>query len=370
MSSESAVREGRISESPARYTMREVRSVESEQWNSWLENAPGGGDFRQIYEWGELKRDWGWTPVRLVLEREGSIKGVGQFLFLSTPTTGKLMYCPRGPWIPWDDDDAVLTFLRGVLTVAQRERAHTVKIESEVLEQNERVKKLLRDFGFTPSRYTPQFKTTLVFDLTQSEDQLLANMKSKTRYNVRLAAKKGVVVREDNSEEALEAFYELTRETSQRDGFPMRAREYYFKVWSVMLSAGRAHLFLASHDGDLLAGNLAFTFGGKCWYMYGASSNQKRNLMPMYLVQWEVMRWAKRQGMKWYDMVGVPKPENLNEGDSMWGLYRFKSGFGGEVRDFIGAYDLKLRPIKAQFWYRIEPTYYRLYKRLTGDIYY
>ena len=104
--------------------------------------------------------------------------------------------------------------------------------------------------------------------------------------------------------------------------------------------------------------------------MGGASSDEKRNHMPTYLLQWEVMRWAKKRGMTYYDMVGVTHPENLNPDDSLWGVYKFKVGFGGEISDFLGCFDLPVRPARATGWYRLEPVYYRLFQKLKHNIFY
>ncbi len=352
------------------YTMREVRSATQAEWDAILEAAPGGGHIFQSHEWGEFKRQRKWKPVRLVLERDGEVAGAGQFLVLKTPVPGKLMYAPKGPWLPWDDEEAVRTFFRGVLTVAEREGAHTVKIEPEVTEERKDVKALLSDIGFTKARYDLQFKTTMIIDLSPSEDQLLKNMKEKTRYNIRLAARKGVRVVEDNSAEAQEAFYQMMQQTAERDGFGLKPREYYMDVWKAMYDAGRAHLFFAEHEGERLAGLLAYTFGGKYWYKLGASTNEKRNLMPTYLLQWEVMRWAKSQGITYYDMVAIPNPNELNENSTMWGLYKFKVGFGGEIAEFLGCLDLRVKKVRAAAWYNFEPLYYRAYVRLFHNNYY
>jgi lipid II:glycine glycyltransferase (peptidoglycan interpeptide bridge formation enzyme) len=354
-----------------RLAMREARSANRAEWDAWLERSPGGGHILQSHEWGEFKRTRGWTPIRLVLERDGDVVGAGQFLLYNTPLVpGKLMYAPKGPWLPWDDAEAVRTFFGGVRTVAEREGVHTVKIEPEVTEQQAEIKRLLGDIGFQKARYDLQFKTTMVVDLHPSEDELLARMKEKTRYNIRLAGRKGVEVAEDNSPEAHEAFYELMKLTAERDGFKLRPYSYNEAKWEAMSEAGRSHLFFATHEGEKLAGMLLYTFGTKYWYMTGASSNEKRNLMPTYLLQWEVMRWAKAQGITYYDMVAVPNPDNLREDDSLWGVYRFKAGFGGEIKEFLGVLDLPVRKVRASAWYRFEPVYYRAYRKLTGDVYY
>jgi lipid II:glycine glycyltransferase (peptidoglycan interpeptide bridge formation enzyme) len=176
---------------------------------------------------------------------------------------------------------------------------------------------------------------------------------------------------EDNSPEAREHFWRLFEQTAERNGFVIRRpRDYQFAAWQAMENAGRAHLFFAMHEGDRLAAMLVYTLGRKYWYMLGASTNYKRNLMPSHLLQWEVMRWAKQRGFTSYDMVAVPSPDDLNETNSLYGVYRFKAGFGGEIEDFVGCLDLPVKTIRAKLWNLIEPTYYRLHLRLKGDIYY
>jgi peptidoglycan pentaglycine glycine transferase (the first glycine) len=356
-----------------RYVVTEKGGVSRSQWDGWLEDSPGGGHILQSHEWGELKRRLDWEPVRLVLERDGEVTGLGQFLVYDTPLVpGTLWYCTKGPWLPWEDEEAVCAFFEGVRKVAERQGAHTVKIEPEVLEQQTRVKELLQTLGFRRFRWDLNFKTTMVVDLGPSEEDLLASMKGKTRYNIRLAAKRGVEVVEDNSLEARERFWGMFEQTAKRNGFMIRRpRDYNFAAWRAMYDAGRAHLFFAMHEGDQLAAMLVYSFGHKYWFMLGASTNEKRNLMPSHLLQWEVMRWARQRGITRYDMVAVPSPDNLDdESNSLHGVYRFKVGFGGEIEDFVGCLDLPVKRVRAELWNRIEPAYYRLHQKLKGDIYY
>jgi peptidoglycan pentaglycine glycine transferase (the first glycine) len=357
----------------APHTTRELRSVTQAEWDSWLWGSPGGGHVLQSYQWGEFKRRLGWRPIRLVLEREGEVVGLGQLLAYNTaPVPGVLIYCTKGPWLPWDDEEAVRAFFEGVRSVARREGAHTVKIEPEVPEQRKDVKALLEEVGFRKARYDLNLKTTLIVDLSLPEEAVLARMKSKTRYNVRLAARKDVEVVEPEFEEGWETFYEWMKATSERkeDYVLRRSRDYLHAVMRAMHDAGQGRLFFAEHEGTPLAGMYVFAFGEKYWYMYGASSNEKRNLKPNYLLQWEVMRWARRRGLTRYDMVGVPKSEDLDESSSLWSVYKFKEGFGGEISDSLGCYDLPVKRIRAAAWYKLEPVYYRLYYKLKNNVFY
>ena len=356
-----------------RYTTREVNGATKAEWDGWLESSPGGGHILQSYEWGEFKRRYGWKPVRLVLERDGEVVGVGQFLSQSTPfVPGKMMYCTKGPWLPWEDEQAVRIFFEGVRAAAEREGAHTVKIEPEAVEQQTRVKEHLSKIGFRKFRWDLQGKTTMTVDLSQTEEELLANMKGKTRYNIRLATKKGVRIVKDDSPEGLDHLHRMVKETAERNGFGIyRSDDYASSSWRTLREAGKAHLFFATHEGERLAAIFITTLGRKYWYTTGASVNHKRNLMPTYALQWEVMRWAKEHGFTHYDMVGVPKPENLeNENDPWYGVYKFKVGFGGEIEDYIGCFDLPVKRARAELWNRMEPVHYRLRMRIKHDIFY
>jgi len=356
------------------YTTKEARRVTRVEWDGWLRDSPGGGHVLQSYEWGEFKRRLGWRPVRLVFERDGAVVGLAQFLAYDTGpfVPGALWYCTKGPWLPWDDEEAVRAFFEGVREVARREGAHTVKIEPDVLEEQKDIKTLLGEIGFRKARYDLNLKTTLVVDLSLSEEELLARMKAKTRYNARLAARKGVEVVEPEFEEGWATFYEWMKATSERkeDYVLRRSRDYLYGVMRSMHDAGQGRLFFAEHEGTPLAGMYVFTFGEKYWYMYGASSDEKRNLKPNYLLQWEVMRWAKERGLTHYDMVGVPKPEELNESSSLWNVYKFKEGFGGELVDSLGCFDLPVKKTRAAAWHKLEPVYYRLYYKLNNNVFY
>lgn len=353
------------------YRVREVRGATREEWNGWMQTSPGGGHVFQSHEWGEFKRNLGWEPVRIVLECEGEIAGAGQFLlYKTTPVPGSLMYSSKGPWLPWEDEAAVRTFFEGVRDVAGREGAHTVKIEPELFVQQEDVRALLDDIGFHKFRWDLNHKTAWIVDLRPSDEKRMASMKKDTRYGVRRARKEGVEVVQDDSPEAREAFWEMFEHTASRKGFWYRPREYQFAAWQAMYDAGRAHLFLAEHEGERLAGSLVYTFGEKCWYFQSASTEEKRNLHPTYLLQWEIMRWARERGAKLYDMMAIPSRAEMDENHPLYGVYKFKVGFGGEMADYVGCLDLAVKPFQARAWNRIEPTYYRLYRKAKGDLYY
>jgi peptidoglycan pentaglycine glycine transferase (the first glycine) len=354
-----------------RYAVLERGDTTRSQWNAWTEGSPGGGHLLQSYEWGEIKRALKWRPVRLVLQREDEVVGVGQFVTYSTPLVpGVLMYCPKGPWLPWEDEEAVRTFFRGLLHVAIRHRAHTIKIEPEVTEDSTRTKELLAEIGFKKFRWNVNHKMTTTVDLELPEDELLANMKKGTRYGVRRAIREGVKVVEDNSPGARDVFWRMHGEMVDRKNFWSRPHSYYSVVWKAMEDAGRSHLFFAEHEGDRLAAALFYTFGRKCIYMLGTSKKEKRELQPAYALQWEAMRWAKQRGITRYDMWGISKLDKPYKDHPLYGVSKFKAGFGGGIENFLGCLDLPVSRVRARAWDGVEPLYFRAYQRLKGDVYY
>lgn len=358
------------------YTVREFGEADKQRWDEYLLGAPGGGHVLQSHQWGEFKRYQGWSPLRLVLERDGEVAGAGQFLLRSTlpAVPGKLMYASKGPWLDWSDEEAVRSFFQGAADIARREGVHTLKIEPEVHSDRTEVREMLGRMGFGKARYDLNFADTIIMDISPSEEELMKGMTGKnTRYNVRLAGRKGVEVSEpDSFDWAFDTFWRWMEDLSdQKEGYHLwRPREYYRRMMEAMSETGQGKFFFAYHEGKPLTMVYNFAFGDKMWFMLGASDRGNRKLKPTYLLQWEVIRWARERGIAHYDMVGIPKPEDRHEEDPYYGVYRFKKGFGGEVVEFMGCMDLPVRPRLAAAWYRLEPLYYRGYYRLKGNIFY
>jgi len=199
-----------------------------------------------------------------------------------------------------------------------------------------------------------QFRNTVLLDLENSEEDLLMAMKSKTRYNVRLAGRKGVSIRRGGMDD-LDMLYAMYAETAIRDGFAIRSKDYYLTVWQTFLASEMLTPLIAEVDGNPVAGLMLFTYCKTAWYIYGMSKDEHRNLMPTYLIQWEAFRLAKDKGCTVYDLWGAP--DEFKPDDSLWGVYRFKKGLGGQVVRTIGAWDLPLRPwvfkLYAQVWPRV-----------------
>jgi lipid II:glycine glycyltransferase (peptidoglycan interpeptide bridge formation enzyme) len=210
---------------------------------------------------------------------------------------------------------------------------------------------------------------TVVIDLTAREEDLLAAMHKKNRYNIRLAERKGVRVAA-GSASRMHEWYELYRETAARDAITIHARQYYERLFELADEdeATRVRLYLAEHDGDLLAGIVVVIHGEGATYLYGASSNAKRNLMPNYALQWHAILDAKRCGCAWYDLFGIPPADEPIH--PMHGLYRFKTGFGGSIVKRLGAWDVVLAPVRARLYRgaeRLRDLYFhRIRRTLSG----
>jgi peptidoglycan pentaglycine glycine transferase (the first glycine) len=337
-------------------TIDNVEVTSRSTWDTTLASLPNP-HVLQTWDWGDFKSRWGWRPTRLLLKKNDQPVAAAQILQRRLPRIPlSVTYVPKGPALDYDNIQLLEEVLSALERWATRQGTLFVKIDPDVwvgygtgssppLPQAKAVLETLSDRSWRQSAEQIQFKNSVIVDLKPDEHELLARMKSKTRYNIRLTSRHGVSVR-TGVESDLNAFYHLYHETSQRNQFLIRSPDYYLDVWTQFLQAGRGHLLLAEADGEPIAGLYLFFLGQTAWYMYGASSNQHRNLMPNYLLQWEAMRLAKRLGCTRYDMWGAPNC--FDEGDPMWGVYRFKTGFGAETVRGIGAFDYT--PSPWRYW--------------------
>lgn len=310
-------------------------------WNDFVGNFPTGS-ILQSWEWGEIKRG-AWQPIRLVIYDDTEIVAGASILKRKLPIPGKsLFYAPRGPLVDFKDQKVVDALLLAISLEAEKHGAVALKIDPEV-EEGEEIEKILKGRGFIKKKKQIQPRTTFYLDLTMDLNDLLMTFEEKTRYNIRLSEKKGVLIEADNSNEGIETFYNMYRETSGRDGFMIHPLSYYKKIKDVMIDSGLGNLFLAYHKGKPIAGVFIFCFGQKIWYMYGASLSDGRNVMPNHALHWHVIKWAKEKGFKTYDLWGIPS--NPSEKHPLWGVYRFKKGFNGRLVKYAGVFDLPFEPL-------------------------
>ena len=356
---------------------RQVDEQEKGVFDGFLEGSPKS-HILQTWDWGEVKRP-AWTPIRLLVEEGEQRKPVGALSVLRRELPGKLgciYYAPRGPSSDLEDTEAMDALWGAVREIGARDGAILLKIDPDVPIENRAYVEYFRRSGFQPAAAGEGFEGTqprFVFrlDIRQGEEELFAAMHPKTRYNVRVAEKKGVTIREAVDKEDLKEFYKILVVTAERDRFLIRGYEYFVKMWDHLVEAGLAKVFLGEYQGQAICGALSLAVGKKAWYLYGASANEHRNTMPNYLIQWHMIRWAKGLGCEMYDFRGVPG--RVSEDHPLYGLYRFKKGFGGVYTEFMGEYDLVLRPMMYRVWTGLEPVYAKgirtaigLKKRLAG----
>jgi peptidoglycan pentaglycine glycine transferase (the first glycine) len=328
-------------------TSRITNHVSTTEWNAVLATLPTP-HVLQSWEWGEFKSRYGWQPERCLWLENDQPRAAASVL---TRRLGRwpaaVSYVPKGPTLDYGDSALLNQVLAHLETTARRQRALFVKIDPDVqvnTAEGDAVVEMLRRRGWRPSREQIQFRNTMLLDLTRGPDEMLAVMKPKWRYNVRLAERKGVTVRQGALAD-LSLLYRMYAETAARDGFVIRPEAYYHDAWGSFIEAGLARPFIAEVEGEAVATVIIFHFpstslrtsGKRAWYMYGASRDAHREKMPNHLLQWEAMLWARDRGCTVYDMWGAP--DVLDESDPMWGVYRFKQGFGGRFVEHIGAWD-------------------------------
>ena len=334
-----------------KYVMRIVPSAQREQWDRFVtESAPG--HLLQSWGWGELKALAGWSPLRLALYDGDQVVAAAQVLRRTAPhmplRAGHLAYIPRGPVIDWSQPALCTSFFSHLTTCLRGQGAIALRMEPELPADAPEVELVVMrmDAMRMHPTSTVQPLRTIVVDLSPTEEALLAQMKEKWRYNVRLAGRKGVTVRAAQSSADVSSWYRLLQTTGARDQFGIHTADYYLNAWNIFAPRDEARLLLAEYDGQLLSGIFVGLFAHQAIYLYGASSNEQRQLMPNYLLQWEAMRWAKQRGAHSYDLWGIPATDA--EDEAMAGVCRFKRGWGGRVVQFIGCYEAIYNPLLMQ----------------------
>ncbi len=287
----------------------------------------------------------------------GDLIAGAQILFRPLPAgLGQLAYIPKGPLVDWSSQEETELLLAAVDQITRSRRAVAVTIEPNRMDEPAR-RRRLRSLRFRPAPFSAiQPRRTLVVDVTADEDDILMAMKSKTRYNIRLAGRKGVVVREGGADD-VSTFNHMLTATAERADFGIHPPAYYETAYQLFAPRDWAGVLLAEVDGQAVAGLMVFTLPPRSWYFYGASTSAHREKMPTYLLQWEAMRWAKSRGCKTYDMWGVPDEDRetledqfTERSDGLWGVYRFKRGFGGKLVRTIGTWDRVYAPLRYQLY--------------------
>lgn len=322
----------------------------------------------QSWDWGDFKTRWGWQVERLLWLKADTPVAAAQILRRPIPRTPwSFLYVAKGPILDYTDATLAAQVLADLESHACQSRALFIKIDPDVprafgepqpdqpLEPaGQAMLDLLARRGWRFSPEQIQFRNTVIINLAPEPELLLETMKSKWRYNIRLAERKGVTIRSGGVTD-IPVFWQMYAETAARDGFLIRPEAYYGDVWQQFLETGRAEMLLASVEGQVVSGLILFVFGSTAWYMYGASTGQRRETMPNHLLQWAAICRARERGCLTYDMWGAP--DAFDENDRLTGVYRFKSGFGGQLVQGLGAFDY---PVKRALYWAFTATLPRL----------
>jgi len=359
--------------------MREIKVADPNAWDALISKLPQA-HLLQTWEWGLSKQRNGWRPQAFVWERlDGEVEAAAMLLSRQArllPGLGiRVLYCPKGPSLDWGNLELVSKVFKDLEAYAREQKAVFLKIDPDVLlgtgipgSEDEKpnpagvaVEAVLNGRGWRFSQDQIQFRNSVFIDLSKDEETLLAAMKQKTRYNIRLAERKGVTVRLAQMAE-LPMLYSMYAATGVRDGFVVRHEAYYTELWERFMQSGMASGLIAEFEGKPIAGVMIFYFAGIARYMFGMSLEVKRELMPNYLLQWEAIKLAKSKGCHTYDFWGAP--DEYNEQDSLWGVNRFKEGFNGRTVRHLGAWDFVAKPWIYQAYTEFLPKLLDFTRRL------
>lgn len=321
-----------------------LRPEQYEEYEQFCQTHPRGG-FTQSSRWFSVKNNWKGEIV-VVRDQSGKIQAGCAVLIQKLPVIGaSLLYAPRGPVCDLTDRPLLEQLKKGLDQLARQYRAYQLKWDPEVLASDTQVAQTMREMGFWLFAGPEGFETIQarfnyhLFLQGRSEDELFQNLTQKTRYNVRVARKHGVEIKVVG-QEYLDEFVRIMQTTGERDGFQVRPKSYFARMLQAL--GEHARLYLGFYQGNVVCGAIATNYAGKTCYVYGASDNLYRNVMPNYLMQWEMIRWAVETGCTLYDFQGVSG--NLDENSHMYGLYRFKKGFNGQLDEYAGEWNYTYRP--------------------------
>lgn len=340
----------------ASVTISTTDQLSPADWDSFVAAHPDG-HLLQTSAWAELKARVGWQAERVALAESGRIVAGGQVLLHRLPWGQTLAYVPKGPLVDWRNAAQVRALLAGLCQVVACHRPALLKLEPD-LPDSPQLDLILQSYGLQRG-HPVQPRSTIHLDLGQGSEAVLAGMKQKWRYNVRLAERKGVTVRPMDAAD-LPAWHAMNAETGQRDGFGVHQPAYYQAAFE-LLPAHQAGWLLAEFEGQPLAAIAVFALGSKSWYMWGASSSLERSRMPNHALQWAGLTWAAQRGCASYDLWGIPDEvgadpaafaeDFVDQKGGLWGVYRFKQGFGGQVVRYTGAWDLPLSALGRRLYH-------------------
>ncbi len=329
--------------------MEILRREQYPEYEEFVSGHPRG-EFMQSTRWQEVKSNWKWEAV-VSRDGEGRIVGACGVLIQKMPLFGTtFLYAPRGPVCDIHDQQVLADLKAGVDQLAKTYNAHLFKMDPDVAADDQEFLRLMDKMGFARFYGPDGFETIQarfnyrLYLQGRTEAELMAGFTQKTRYNIRVARKHGVEVRPVGPER-LDDFMKIYQVTGARDGFNTRPKEYFQRMLSAL--GPHCRLYMGFYEGQAICGAIATNYAGKTCYVYGASDNAHRNVMPNYLMQMEMIRWAVETGCAVYDFQGI-SGDMENENGHMYGLYRFKRGFGGQVDELAGEFNYLYKPVTAR----------------------
>lgn len=314
--------------------------------------------YLQSPEWAQVKINW--KHERIIIRNDGKIVGTMSVLLKKVPILNAyMMYAPRGFVCDPDDKETLKKLTEGVKQIAKKYNAFIFRMDPDIPDEDYSFKETMKALGYKSkgSRKTIQPKFVYRLDIKgKTEEELLKSFKSKTRYNINLAMRKNVKIK-CVTEKDIAVFYEILSCTAKRDHFCLRNIAYYERILNSM-GAEHAKLFIAECENEPVAAAMAVFYGNKAWYLYGGSTDKYRNYMPTYLLQWEMIKWARSKQCDIYDFGGISGYQNENH--PMYGVYRFKSGFKGDIISFTDEFYMVFKPWTNAVWNIIFKCYSRL----------
>lgn len=322
-------------------------------------------NFLQSPEWAKVKTEWK-NEFIIIKDDNGEIKGTMSILLRKVPIFKRyIMYAPRGFVCDPHDKETLQKLLEEAKKIAKKYKAFIFKLDPDISVEDESFAQIVKELGIKTKKNIKNIKQVIqpkyVFRLNvkdKTEEELLKSFHEKTRYNIRLSARKGVTVRE-GSKEDLKTFYEIMQQTGKRDGFFIRPISYFEKIYNEM-GEGHVKILFAEFEGKPIATVMPILYGNKVWYLYGGSTNEHRNLMATYLMQWEMIKWAINSKCEWYDFRGVSGFKDPK--DPQYGVYKFKKGFNGDFVEFINEMYIVFNPIMNTIFNISEVLYKFVFK--------
>ncbi len=343
-----------------------IKADAAKEFDSFVASHPKG-HFMQQSAWAKVKNNWIWRGI-ICRDSDGNIKGTMAVIIRRLPggIPFSMLYAPRGPVCDLHDKAVFAELMDGAKQLAKEFGGYVLQVDTDTKVDDTEYEKIAVDYGFKVGERSKNFEgiqPRFVFRLDvkdKTEEELMEIFHSKTRYNIRLAMRKGVTV-SIGTREDLKTFHDIMVITGTRDEFVVRTLEYFEKMYDCM-APENLRLYLAHYDGKIVAGTLAILYGNKVWYLYGASSNDYRNVMPNYLLQLEMIKWALENKCDVYDFRGISG--DIDESNPLYGLYRFKKGFNGKFTEFVGEMDYVFSPFMYFMVEHGEKIYRELRKKL------